>query len=290
MIPRLLKTIGLAAISVWGFSLLTISCGQNSQGQSTEAPKSANVNNSNDKPLNLSIYLDLSDRLIKNDGPTNQIETDTALIHCIWDLFLNRCKTNILKSKDHFQIFFYPAPQQTNINVLAKDLNLDLSKVAVTEKKKKVMEFDNTYKDNIDAIYQSTLKTKKWVGSDIWGFFSNKKVDQYCMKDGYRNVLIIITDGYLFYAPNKIKEGNAYSYVLSQTLAVPNSSLIVKRDGLENLEVLVLELNPNSPKEYTRMTQVLSDWFSAMGVESVLLNETDIAANTEVVIESFLND
>lgn len=241
-----------------------------------------------DKPLNLSVYIDLSDRLIKQPGAVPQMENDTAIINCIFELFLDRCKKNILKNEDHFQVFFYPVPTHSNINLIAKSLNLDLGKAGATMKKKAVKEFQNTYKENLETIYTSTMNSKKWVGSDIWGFFSNKKVDQLCIKDGYRNVLVILTDGYLFYEPNKIKQGNQYSYILPQTLNNPKSSLIVKRGGLEGLEVLMLEISPKSPTERERMTQILSDWFSQMGVQKFVVNEADVSANTEAVITNFL--
>ena len=134
-----------------------------------------------------------------------------------------------------------------------------MKETAVTGKKKAVTDFQNSYKDNITAIYETTLKTKKWNGSDIWGFFSNKKVDQCCIKDGYRNVLIIITDGFIFHVNNKVKDGTAYSYVL-----------------------------PSTPAEHDAMIAVLTNWFDAMGVKQIVINETDIEANTEVVISNFL--
>ena len=242
-----------------------------------------------DMPLNLSVYLDLSDRLVKGKGAMTQVETDTALLNFIVDSFVKRCKSsNILTNKDCFQVLFYPQPKQKDINLIAKSLKLDLKETAVTGKKKAVTDFQNSYKDNITAIYETTLKTKKWNGSDIWGFFSNKKVDQCCIKDGYRNVLIIITDGFIFHVNNKVKDGTAYSYVLPSTLAVDGSSLIVKRAGLESLEVLMLEVDPSTPAEHDAMIAVLTNWFDAMGVKQIVINETDIEANTEVVISNFL--
>ncbi len=36
------------------------------------------------------------------------------------------------------------------------------------------------------------------------------------------------------------------------------------------------------------MTQILSDWFSQMGVQKFVVNEADVSANTEAVITNFL--
>ena len=284
------KVYIIAGAIIMALAIIAGSCISSTNEQKTESDKTdkGNVSESiGEKPLNLSVYLDLSDRLIKGNGAVTQVENDTALINCIFETFLERCKKSILKNKDHFQIFFYPQPKQDNINQIVKELNLDLRKTALTQKKKAVTDFQSSYKDHVASIYNSTIKLHDFIGSDIWGFFSNKKVDQYCIREGYRNVLIIITDGYIFHVNNKKKDGKAYSYILQQTLSVPGSSLIVARDGLENLEVLMLEINP-SPKDHDEMLRVLSKWFEDMGVSKYLINETDIAANTEAVISSFL--
>lgn len=45
------------------------------------------------------------------------------------------------------------------------------------------------------------------------------------------------------------------------TLKNPESSLIVKRNGLEDLEVLMLEANPYETPDINKMKEVLDDWF-----------------------------
>lgn len=86
------------------------------------------------------------------------------------------------------------------------------------------------------------------------------------MKKDARNILIILTDGYIFQANNKIKDGNAFSFILPATLQNPQSSLIARRTDvpLDNLEVLVLEVNPYQPQHRDKMVQVMTDWFQAM--------------------------
>ena len=269
-------------------SLGFTACSSGEKSKSTMTSDAGSVSMLKDeRPLNLTIYLDLSDRLLKNKV-SEQMESDTTIIDYLFEnIFLGKCKKSILKSKDHFQIFFYPAPAQSDINQLSTALNLDLSKFNAPQKKEKSKEFQSTYKQNVEAIYQRALTEKKYIGSDIWGFFSNKKVDVQCVRPGNRNVLVILTDGYIFHQDNKVKEGNTYSYVLDQTLAIPGSSLIVKRDGLEDLEVLVLEVNPTSPKLHDRLYSVLEEWFGGMGVNKVQIAETDVTANTIAVINNF---
>lgn len=145
-----------------------------------------------------------------------------------------------------------------------------------------------TFTKNISQIYQSTLTAKKWIGSDIWGFISDKKVDAQCIRDGYRNILVILTDGYLYYGPNKVKEGNSYSYILPQTLKDAGSSLIVKRNDLKDLEVLMLEVNPYTPLERDRLIEVLEQWFTEMEVSKFVVADTDMPVNTTNIINNFI--
>lgn len=149
----------------------------------------------------------------------------------------------------------------------------------------------DVFSKNLGQIYEETLKEKNWVGCDIWDFFSNKKVDNLCIKEGARNILVIITDGYIFAKNHKIKEGKAYSYLLPQTLAV-DGSLIDKRQGElkgKGLEVLMLEVNPYQPDQRDKMVKVLEDWFKSMGVEKFVVAETDAnMTNTQTIIKNFL--
>lgn len=241
-------------------------------------------------PLNISVYLDLSDRLTRDLTPS-QADRDTAIVNHLVDIFIDDCiKDKIINSSNHFQIFFYPSPNNSQIAQLARGLNLDMSKCDIKNKKKELMEMKQRFQNNLSQIYSDALEEQKFVGSDIWGFFSNKEADKLCIRKGYRNILVILTDGYLYHTNNKVQDGNAYSYILPKTLAIDNSSLIVKRNNLSNLEVLMLEVNPYSPAQHDKLISVLEDWFRNMGVEKFVVSETALPVNTEVYIDSFIND
>lgn len=253
--------------------------------------------NEKEKPLNVTVFIDLSDRLIKNGtseshDETTQMIRDTTIIRQLEDIFIKETIKNngLIQSKNHFQVLFYPTPNSSQINVLAADLNVDLGKASQKEKRKLLNEMKTKFSNALGSIYTQTIKDKTWVGCDIWGFFSNKKVDQICVKEGYRNILVILTDGYLYHENNKINEGNAYSYIVDRTLATDNSSLLVKRDGLNNLEVLMLEINPTDPKNLTKMTSTLETWFKEMGVAHFVVADTDVPQNVTPVIDSFFNE
>ena len=252
-----------------------------------------------DKPLNISIYLDLSDRL-KRDLTPSQKERDLAIVGHIADYF--RAQTvgpKILQSKNNIKVFFYPAPNSSDIATLAEDLCIDITKFNGVERRV-VLDGDanqgkpslkERFKKNLSAIYDKTLEANQFPGCDIWDFFSNKNVDTQCIRKGFRNILIILTDGYLFDEKHKVQDGNAFSYVTPATLKNPNTSLIVKRTGLENLEVRILEVNPTDINHRDQLKTVLEDWLKGMGVkeENITVSQTDLPSNTQTIVDSFLN-
>ena len=262
---------------------------------STACGGGKNSNNSNDetetvhskKPLNISIYLDLSDRLEREMAPS-QKDRDIEIVNYLTDIIKNHAVSQkILPSRDRIKVFFYPTPSDSKIALLSKDLEMDLSKAQPAEKKQMLLDFHERFNTSLTKIYDATLQDKNWIGSDIWGFFK-KQVDTYCIREDARNIIVILTDGYLFYAPNKQKDGNNYSYILPQTLSNPNSGLIVSRNGLENLEVLLLEVNPYDPKHQDQMETILQNWFSGMGVQKMYVGVTDQPSNTRLIIDKFM--
>lgn len=279
----LLAATALAAVLI----VVVLACSGGSKSEGSDGEDSTTV--AANKPLNITIYLDLSDRLTRDLTPS-QMERDTAIISYLADNFINNCVQNgILQSKNSMRVIFYPTPNSSEIVAKANDLDVDLASLQGAAKKKSLVSMKEKFSSTLSDIYDETLKAKNWIGSDVWGFFSDKKVDVQCMKKDYRNILVILTDGFLFDVNNKQKQGDAYSYILPQTLAVPNSSLICKRDGLQDLEVLMLEVNPYDQTKKDQQIQILDDWFKAMGVGNFVVAETDIPSNTKKVIDHFLN-
>ena len=262
-----------------------VSCGskstnENNKGESTQT-------NSTMQPLNISIYLDLSDRLERQMTPS-QKDRDIEIVNYMTEIIKKHAVAQkIMPSRDRIKVFFYPTPNDSKIDLLSKDLEMDLSKAQPAEKKQLLLDFQNKFATSLSKIYDATLQGKNWIGSDIWGFFK-KQIDTYCIRKDARNIIVILTDGYLFYAPNKLKVGDNYSYILPQTLSNPNSGLIVSRQGLENIEVLLLEINPYDPKQQDKMESVLQNWLKGMGVQKMYVGETDQPSNTKLIIDKFM--
>lgn len=244
------------------------------------------------KTLNISVYLDLSDRLVRDLQP-NQTYRDTAIINYLCDYFKKQTLgPTILQSQNKMKVFFYPTPNNSEIPILAQGLNVDIASKQGVEKRMALDNMKSVFSQNLAQIYNETIKDKNWIGCDIWGFFSSKKVDNLCVKEDTRNIIVILTDGYLFHQDHKLREENAYSYILPQTLAVENSSLINRRKGElsgKGIEILMLEVNPYKPDHLDKMVGILDDWFKGMGIEKVAIAETDAnLTNTQTIIKNFL--
>ena len=268
--------------------LLIIGCGGSSKSSEKTGESSISAANVN-KPLNISVYLDLSDRLERKMAPS-QKDRDIEIVKHITDIVKNHAvNQKILPCRDRIKVFFYPSPDDANIANLANNLEMDLEKAQPAEKKTILIDFQGKFNKSLTQIYDATLQNKNWIGSDIWGFF-NKQVGTYCIKKDARNIIVILTDGYIYHANNKQQKGNDYSYILPQTLAKANSGMIVSRKGLENLEVLMLELNPYTPTQGSQMEDILTNWFTGMGVKKLRIGETDLPTNTKMIIDKFFED
>ncbi|MDE6485525.1 MAG: hypothetical protein K2L14_09060 [Duncaniella sp.] len=289
---RILRLFALIFFSVLGLLLLT-QCGSKVTNGGSDV--SDNPNQEEEKidkrklPVNLSVFIDLSDRIAYN---SIYIERDMEIVDQLVDYFIDcsYANSNLPRSKNKFNIFFYPLPSDNSVAMLAKGLNADLSVLNPGEKKDKLDELKESVETNLSQIYALAIKDQKFIGCDIWGFFSDKKVDNLCMLPGYRNILVILTDGYLYHIENKKQEGNAYSYLNGQNLMLPGTSLIVARNGLQDLEVLMLELNPKSINQFHTMQEIIENWLRGMGVEHFMVVQTDVPVNTEKYVKAFLNN
>ena len=267
-------------------AILLMSCGGGSPTDLKQQPQT----------LNVSIYLDLSDRIADKNLVPNQVYRDTAIINYLIEYFISQTlDIHILTSENKMKVFFYPMPQDAKISELSKRLNVDISEKKGIDKRTSLEAMRKDFPAILDTIYTKTLESKKWPGCDIWDFFSSKKVDNLCIKKGARNIIVILTDGYIYYDKNAFQEGDAYSYIGHKKLEnLKNYSLIDRRNGEladKGLEILMLEINPEKPAHRDKMVKILGDWFKAMGIEKFTAVETDAnLTNTETIIKSFMEN
>lgn len=262
------------------------------------------------KQLNLSILLDLSDRIdpkINPDMPQH-FQKDSALVSYLADFFRNQMSAKgAFAAKGKMQVIFSPNPIDPGISKAAEKLSINLSGMQAAEKKHIYDCLSNTVSENISYIYRTSLRQAYWPGSDIWRFFKNDVDITIDPDTAYRNILVIFTDGYLFHADSKDAAGNRYAYLLPELLdkyKLRNNprwssnidkldfGLISKRSDLDRLEVLVVEVTPSAKHKNDEdiIRKVLDKWFSEMKIKKWKILNTDLPQITKGRVESFLRD
>jgi hypothetical protein len=255
--------------------------------------------------LNISILLDLSDRIRENN------EKDQELILSVADFFKKHIeKKNLFFIHDQIKVIFYPEPQNDKINTIAESLKIKLDPSNREKIKDAWANISSRYSSQVELLYkyaEEEGQNNKYPGSDIWRFFADKVYD-YCIenKSDYRNILIIFTDGYLYHKESMTREKNRSTYLtgpyLSQEgfrndplwtkkLEDQDFGFIVKRNDLKNLEILVLEINPYPAHRDDEeiIKKFWSKWFDEMGVKKYKIYSTDLPSNTKELVKIFLS-
>jgi hypothetical protein len=283
----------------------------------SENNEMATVDNG-DQQLNINILWDLSDRIdpLTNPASPEHYERDIEVIKTITSFFKKDMeKRGAYKAKGRIKVFFTPTPENERINTIAGNLSCDLSSFTGdgANKKKKEMHdsIETRFFKNANEIYRLTIDNnkgkKQWDGSDVWRFFKND-VKDYCIASSgnYRNILVILTDGYIYHRDSRDKQKNRTAYILPELLKPfrnnpnwqtafisGNYGLISTRKDLQNLEVLVLEITPS--KEYKNDEDILKTylgkWFEEMGIpkSNYACYNSDLPEYSKKKIESFLN-
>lgn len=163
----------------------------------------------------------------------------------------------------------------------------------------------------LNKIYNDILATNSFPGSDIWKFFE-QYAKSYCIDKNYRNILVIFTDGYIYHEDSIYREGNRYSYLTSRLLNAYNLraenltreaikqkieqldfGFITRTNGLNNLEVLIVEVLPDKKRKFDGyvIEEVLTKWLKEMGVtHSEILFSNEDSDLTASRIRDFFDD
>ena len=262
------------------------------------------------KQLNISVLWDLSDRInprIHTEQPSNG-EKDISIIKYFAEfLKADMDSKGAYFAKGKLKVFFSPNPADPNISMLSSHLDVDLSTKDVKGKKQVYDSIVTNFGEVSAQIVGMTLKTSQWTGSDIYRFFKNDVAD-YCIdKDtAYRNILVVLTDGYVYDKNSTGRIGNKTEYILPQLLTSlglrnapnykaifesKNCGLISTRNDLNNLEILVLEVNSelNHKDDEDIIKLYLQKWFTDMKAKRFEIYNTDLPVNTKRRIGDFLN-
>jgi len=265
----------------------------------TNCPPKADSNN-----INVSILIDLSDRIDPTVHPNPTMEyyqRDMEYIKAIEKGFLNHIKSKrIITYDDQMQVFFNPEPSDPKMNELTKELKVSFNK---DTPKSYFNSVDKKYSELPSSIYQSAIKDGKYIGSDIWEFFKNK-VKDYCIKDDRRNILFILTDGYMYHENTRFDEKKENSYKTSylttklikannlttsgfkETIEKNGYGFVKANEDLKNLEVIVLGINPEkgNPFEEAVIKEYWENWFKEMKIKNYQIKSADLPSNLEPVI------
>lgn len=293
------NTFTLIAMSFLVIS--TFSCKKESDKEETEIA----VKNTVSEDYNISLLLDLSDRisLEKNPNPTMEYyQRDLGYIKSVSEAFTQHLKSKRIRQiNDKMQLFFNPEPLDPAINTIAQNLRINIDKNNAS--KELLNSINSNYASQTSKIYESAIKDNKYVGSDIWSFFDSKVTDQ-CIENKYRNILIVLTDGYMFYESTVIKEGNRTTYITPELIRKnglntkdwdkkfndQDFGFIKTNDDLSNLEVLVLGINPDkkNPYEEKVIRAYWTKWFTEMKISHFEIKNADLPSNMEKIIKDFI--
>jgi hypothetical protein len=269
-----------------------------------DPPKTPAGNEVDSNNINVSILIDLSDRIAPqtNPNPTMQyFQRDTEYIKAIEKGFSDHIKSKkIITYDDQMQVFFNPEPLDPKMNQFTKDLKVAFDK---NTSKDYFASVDKKYSELPLNIYQSAIHDGNYVGSDIWEFFKNK-VNDYCIKSDKRNILFILTDGYIYHENTKFEEKKENSYktsylttklIKANNLTTSDFKNVIKKNGysfvkanddLSNLEVIVLGINPEkgNPFEEAVIKEYWENWFKEMKIKNYQIKSADLPSNLEPII------
>lgn len=264
-------------------------CGKKEQnpGETAEPPKP--------KPLNISILIDLSDRITKAPNNIPQDKIDIELIEHIVEQMKEKTVRSRMLCDDRLRVLFFPTPDLEDISGILKELQINMhceNRKEIAPLKQKLLQIDSVFCTNLNLIYQKSLEKGEFKGADIWGFFQNK-VEDLCIDDDCRNILIILTDGYIYHQDHKVVKDGRCSWVLENMLRQnPDLRLLnpfPEEKKIENLEVLMLEVDSGDPKLENSLKTLLSQWLNDMGIEKNKIISTTTPNETTLFIDKFID-
>ncbi|GGB73278.1 hypothetical protein GCM10007424_11470 [Flavobacterium suaedae] len=260
-----------------------------------------------DDKLNISFLLDLSDRIDPEEHPNESMEyylRDVAYIQSVAKVFTSSLKTKKTRlMDDDIQLYFDPAPKNKDINRLSDELKFNVNSKNATLKL--LNKIDIFYSKKPLEIYKAAIKDKDYIGSDTWRFFETN-IKDYCIRENHRNILVILTDGYIYHENSKITQGNKTSYLTSKLIKrlklndeqwkakIENKGygFITANNNLSDIEILVLGINPDdgNPYEESVIKYYWEHWFNNMKVKKYKIVTTALPSNTNQIIKDFITN
>lgn len=260
------------------------------------------------KNFNVTILLDLSDRISANKNP-GQLDRDINCIMTILDALKNNMiKKGTIDSEDRIRVVFYPNHSSTVTKDIAASLNIDFGEMTPSQRKQKFEMIDTIYMQNLSVLYSIASTASIFNGSDIFNYFKHRVIDDCILNDSsFVNLLVIMTDGYMYHNNSCYSSGNRFSFITPNAKHVDmfrknfNWQDMFDKDDygfinlgieLSNLKVLALEFSPwgKNASDYDIMHKYWSKWFEELGINknNYKIVKTDLPSLNKNIISQFM--
>jgi hypothetical protein len=260
--------------------------------------------------LNISILIDLSNRIDPKVDPKQpeQYERDLAIVRHFAAMFKQDVvRHNTFQTDASLKVFFHPEPNDQVISSAARQLVAECRSgnkgEAAVANKRVYQKLDSNIREGMQTIYQKAKQSKNYPGSNIWRFMKDE-ANLKCVRDTakFRNILVILTDGYMYYKNELQQQGNRFTYIernmphvtrfrkssdVARDLEKGDYGFLGFNQKLTGLEVLVMEMSPpeSSPQDFDIMRAYWHKWLRELGVRRYATFKTDQPA----IIPSNLN-
>lgn len=230
--------------------------------------------------LNVTIVPDLSNRLQLPDQP----KFDIDIIKYVWSAFQKTIPPRYQYGEamhDRFAVDISDREAaQGKFKVLANELIFDLSSLSTMSPIVHLRNEEPKFHANVEKLY--SLGASGIRGADYRDFFDSRaksNMRKSTLFDRYRNIAILITDGYL-----EISGGPRFS----KANPIPVNPLT----NLRGLEVLMLENHERKGDNLQDNKDMWYKWLSAMGAKvdyDIFFQEhNDSSDKTKLLIDEFL--
>jgi hypothetical protein len=229
--------------------------------------------------LNIILVPDLSYRINDKKNNPEQMKNDTALLNTVWKLFEKKVRLK-MNSKDRLVVDIAdPEQGQGQFKTIADSLVFDLSDFKNKSNRLYFNSIQGRFESNIKQLYN--LAKQKTTGANYVYFFAEKlqsRIKKSTLDDDFRNVVILITDGYLELT---MKDGSATSIsppidaLRKYCMTGNNSSFKYPMQTVDitypDVEVYLFEVNERQSGQgcdFKGLKRWWTDWFKAMQIKN----------------------
>jgi hypothetical protein len=214
--------------------------------------------------LNVIVVPDLSKRIRDTINNPGQEANDTTILSSIWKKFVSMVRLK-MNSRDRLVLDVTDDAQAAgSFRTVANDLIFDLSEHRNQSNRLFFNRIGNRFSERVSHLYN--IARKEPIGADYHYFFEHRlpiHLKKSSIDHAFRNILILITDGYLesqnadrtgiwaytgtfgerLHVSNLVQKGTPFEHAITSLKAIPDIPV-----HFPELEVLILEVNPRTKR------------------------------------------